>query len=188
MPDAPFSLKGLIPLLSRALAMSPAALYERQRALVRAGLLKSEGGKGPGSGVRATPQSVGLLLIAVLAADSLSEIEDATARVAGLRALADICPATGKKTFASAIAAVLASPELSRGVQRITVDRRGIVAPGAHFDFVKKDGETCSSYFVSAKHKRPGLLEIRASLMGFPLASLFGLLAGNEPLPSELEK
>ena len=69
MSKPPFSLKGLIPRLAHELGMTPDALYERQRALVRAGLLKGVEGKGPGSGVRATPYATALLLIAVLAAD-----------------------------------------------------------------------------------------------------------------------
>lgn len=69
------SLKSLIPKLALALGMTPAAIYERQRALVRAGLIQQRPGHGPGSGVLATPQSVAMLLIAILATDSLSETE-----------------------------------------------------------------------------------------------------------------
>ena len=50
------SLKSLIPELARALDMTSAALYERQRALVRASLLQQRPGHGPGSGVVATPE------------------------------------------------------------------------------------------------------------------------------------
>ncbi len=58
------SLKSFLPVLSRILAEPADALYERQRALVREGLLESVPGHGTGSGVRATPESVAMLLIA----------------------------------------------------------------------------------------------------------------------------
>src|SRR5215211_4926587 len=58
------SLKALIPAIAQVLEMNPATLYERQRALVRSGLLKTKSGRGPGSGVRASADSVAILLIA----------------------------------------------------------------------------------------------------------------------------
>src|SRR5688572_7224266 len=101
------SLKGFIPELAKAVGMTPAALYERQRALVRAGLLHGESGRGPGSGVRATPESVAMLLIALLATDSLSETESEAKVVTNLKSGTKPCPLTGKKTFASALASAL---------------------------------------------------------------------------------
>jgi hypothetical protein len=68
------SLKSIIPLLSDVLVLSEHALYERQRALVRGGLLKAIEGRGPGSGVKATPENVAMLIISVLATDSLSDV------------------------------------------------------------------------------------------------------------------
>jgi hypothetical protein len=176
MPKSPLSLKGFINYLARELDMTEAALYERQRALVRAGLLKGAEGRGPGSGVRATPYSVALLLIAVLASDSLSEVAESTKQFAWLKAQAGVCPATRKKTFVSALAAILASPRLSRDAHTITVDRGGSVGPSAHIDFITKDGEH-SSWFVTKQHKRPGKLDIRASLSGFPLEKIADLMA-----------
>src|SRR4051794_2381170 len=72
------SLKGYIPGLARHLGVTPAALYERQRALVRAGDLELAEGRGPGSGVRADCRGIALLLLAVLATDSLSQVETRT--------------------------------------------------------------------------------------------------------------
>ncbi len=83
---ATVSLKSLIPDLAPAFDLTPAALYERQRALERAGLLKAEGGRGPGSGVRATPQAVAALFTSVLATDSLSEVETEAVMLARLTA------------------------------------------------------------------------------------------------------
>jgi hypothetical protein len=187
---SPLSLKGLTPYFGRLLGMTPAALYERQRALVRAGLLKSDGGRGPGSGVRATPYSIALLLIAVLVADSLSEVEESTKLFAYLKSESGICPVTGKKTFGSAMGAILASPSLSRGVHRITVHRSDAVA---HIDFIMKASQS-SSWFKSARHKRTGVLHVEASLMGFPLDEIAELIApwfadlDKEPLPSESDQ
>ena len=191
---SPPSLKGLIATyLARELNMTPAALYERQRALVRAGLIKGEEGRGPGSGVRATPHSVAMLLIAVLAADSLSEIEESTKRFAGLKSGSGICPITGKKTFVSAVAAILASPQLSGAAHTITVNRGGPFGPAAHIDFIMPD-DKLSSGFAGAKREQRGLLDVEASLRGFPLTALADLMApwcadlDKERLPSELDK
>jgi hypothetical protein len=73
------SLKSIIPLLADLVALSEHALYERQRALVRGGLIKGREGRGPGSGVEATPETVAMLLISVLATDSLSSVIQETA-------------------------------------------------------------------------------------------------------------
>jgi hypothetical protein len=107
------SLKSVIPDLGNFMRMSWDALYERQRVLVRAGLLQSKAGRGPGSGVRATPESVALLLISVLATDSLSETVEATKAAAALKSASEgkRCPITGKRTFLEAFAALLASEE-----------------------------------------------------------------------------
>jgi hypothetical protein len=63
------SLKAYSPDLARYLALSPVVVYERQRALVSLGMLP-KAPRGPHIGVRATPDSVAALVIAVLATDS----------------------------------------------------------------------------------------------------------------------
>jgi hypothetical protein len=105
------SLKGIVSDLAGAVGYTPAALYERQRALGRAGLLQVGTGRGPGSGVRATPRSVALLLISVLATDSLSETVERTKALAAFQSTATgkQCPVTGKRTFGEALAAILTS-------------------------------------------------------------------------------
>jgi DNA-binding IscR family transcriptional regulator len=139
------SLKALIPKIASALGTTPAALYERQRALVRAGLLHPLPGHGPGSGVRATPESVALLLIALLATSSLTETEGQTARIMNLKSANKRCPLTGKKTFSTALAAVLASEELAKRVQTVGVERGG---DQAHAEIIfNKEAETVSSSF-----------------------------------------
>jgi hypothetical protein len=137
------SLKGLIPLLAKGVGMTPAALYERQRALVRAGLLQTKPGRGPGSGVRATPETVAMLLISILATGNLSETEERSKAIADLKSEPNRCPITGKKTFGSALTAVLASEELSKRLRWIDVERSGS-AVGAVLAFRRPPAEYLS--------------------------------------------
>src|SRR5262245_46070052 len=117
------SLKGLLPRLARMVGKTPAALYERQRVLVEAGLLQAVPGRGPGSGVRATPRSMATLLIALLATESVAEIGERTKDVIDLKSTGKRrrCPITGKKTFAEALTAILASEELAKQIEYIEV-------------------------------------------------------------------
>ena len=68
------SLKSFLPILSQRVLMSEASLYERQRVLVRMGLLPTRGGRGPGNGVPLSAASVSWLLVSLLVADSLSDL------------------------------------------------------------------------------------------------------------------
>lgn len=116
--------------------MTPAALYERQRALVREGLLAAEAGRGPGSGVRATAPAVALLVLSVLATDRLSE-SDRVRAIASAKPLPDErCPFTHCKSFLDAFATLLATTGKAAAVQEITVswtaDRAMIRYRGAH--------------------------------------------------------
>jgi hypothetical protein len=78
------SLKGYAPKLATMLATTEAAIYEKQRTLVRAGLLKTIPGRGPGSGVPASPRSVALIMLAVMASESLSTTVSRVRTTAGL--------------------------------------------------------------------------------------------------------
>src|SRR5262245_20816927 len=69
------SLKAFSVEMASHLGLTPLAVYERQRALVRLRMLPSTEERGPNSAVRATPHTVSRLLIAALAADNLSEID-----------------------------------------------------------------------------------------------------------------
>jgi hypothetical protein len=72
------SLKASIPLLAKILRLNPHAIYERQRALVRGGVLQSVPGRGPGSGTFFKPEPVGVLLISMLATDSIKDSAEIT--------------------------------------------------------------------------------------------------------------
>jgi hypothetical protein len=108
------SLKSALPDLAGPLDMTTAALYERQRALVRAGLLRARPGRGPGSGVPTDAKSVAMLLISLLATSSLSEVEEWTRIIARMKPEDGVCRFTGKKSFADALAAALTSKNLHR--------------------------------------------------------------------------
>jgi DNA-binding IscR family transcriptional regulator len=172
------SLKGFIPELAEAVGMTPAALYERQRALVRAGLLHGESGRGPGSGVRATPESVAMLLIALLATDSLSETEYQARIVANLKSGKQPCPLTGKKTFASAVASALASEDAAKRIRWLEVER-GAKAAGIAYrprgsdfivslahDLLSERLNPVVSWFGFEGPSRKSALGVRASLDG----------------------
>jgi uncharacterized protein YjhX (UPF0386 family) len=108
------SLKAFLPVLSKFLELSPAALYERQRALVRLDLLPKPTAPGRKSGAAmATPDSVAIMLIAVLATDNLSEMDDRIQVLAKKRAIDSVtekpgrCRFTGKHTLQEALTEVL---------------------------------------------------------------------------------
>ena len=123
------SLKALAPELANWLGMTPSAIYERQRALVEIRVMSSGSGRGPGSGVRATPANTALLLTAVLATDSLWE---AGQRVLLISAAAPRghrrCKLTGKSTFIEALTHILALPSLARELSEVRVSRSEIHA------------------------------------------------------------
>jgi hypothetical protein len=70
-------LYGLAPILG----MSGAALYERQRVLTTLGVLEAAQGRGPGSGVPLTAENAAAVIISILAAEALSDVNE---RVAAL--------------------------------------------------------------------------------------------------------
>jgi hypothetical protein len=81
------SLKTFLYDISGRLRMSPASLYERQRELVRHGLLPVREGRGPGSGVPLTAETVATFLIGLLATDSLIDLAEHTAELCSAKPL-----------------------------------------------------------------------------------------------------
>jgi hypothetical protein len=162
------SLKAYAPLLSWRLRMTPAALYERQRALVRDGILEQSEGRGPGSGVHAVPYSVALLLVAVLATDSLSETTEKVRSFAAAKSIAadGLCPLTRKPTFVEAIALVLDTAHQHwRKIQSISVRRtsgHGVISSGDNFS--RLDSIFAAQVSVDAKLQAPTKLVVDAML------------------------
>jgi hypothetical protein len=119
------SLKAVLPRLATMFDSNPDALYERQRALVRLGVLKPIQGRGPGSGVEFSANSVATLLIAVTAVNSLSEVDT---RIAGFcNAMphypSETCPFTGQKTFLAALQAIFENARLASKVRNVSVEQ-----------------------------------------------------------------
>lgn len=107
------SLTSFLPKIAPTLRMDVTTLYQRQRALVRMKLLPTPQGRGRGSGAEANPETVAMLLVSVLATDSLSET-DKLVYALSQAAFIDLpkkklstCPFTGERTFVDAIARVL---------------------------------------------------------------------------------
>jgi hypothetical protein len=170
------SLKGFAPILADYLNLTPLAVYERQRALVRCGLLPAPTTRGPGTGVRATPETVALLLTAILATDNLTEIDDRVIRLAKSRADDQRCPFTGAITFAKALAGLLANEGLATRTASIVVNRttlRGRI----HLQ-QKLNGVDLSSFGRKLSAPTKQNLEIEAKLAG----GLISEIAGELPL------
>jgi hypothetical protein len=119
------SLKAFAPILASTLGMTPAAIYERQRALVRANLLPVPIGRGRGNGLPATAESVALMLIAVMVTDNLSDTDGRVQKLAEAK-VQDRCRLTKAPTFRAALAAILASEKLSASITWIVVSRRDL--------------------------------------------------------------
>jgi hypothetical protein len=136
-------LKSFLHAISPIIGVSPAALYERQRALVKLGLLSVAPGRGPGSGVPLSADNVAAMIICVLATDGLSEVDQRVVELCN--APPDISTAlsrihwtkSGKPTFRSEIARLLAgekiqsgsTPRLYRGI-RVSRCWRGQIVHG----------------------------------------------------------
>jgi hypothetical protein len=119
------SLKAFAPILADLLDLTPAAIYERQRALVRAGVLPTPVGRGRGNGLPATAETATLMLIAIMATDNLSDTDDRVKKLSELKISKH--PETDSKlikasTFRAALVAVMksavevAAVEVSRSI------------------------------------------------------------------------
>ncbi len=138
------SLKSFIPALAAEFDMKPAAIYERQRALVRAGLIEQRPGHGPGSGVLATPYSLAMLLISITVTAHLSEVEQQTKMVASLKSRTKRCPFTGQTTFAQALTEVLRNEDLYKRFDHIRIERGG------------DNVDAAIAYHGKSKREKPG--------------------------------
>lgn len=183
------SLKSYIPALALLLDCSAAALYERQRALVRNGLLGIQEGRGPGTGVHVGPYSVALLLIAVLATDSLSDTAVRARAIAKARPIGPLktCPLTARSCFEDALAQILSRIGTSRKIESILVNR---TTSAVSINY-KENGELKVSNFKSSAKKMPNLTT-QATLSGGALVAiadgLFALLNEAENDDSKTDK
>lgn len=144
-------LKAFIPRLSKELNIPEIALYERQRALVRAGLLEHTGGRGPGSGVRLTAESFAMLLTAILATTSLSETGTATrllakAKRSRISAEEEKGSLDGAQTFKDALVKAISSDAVASEVSILRVNRQNSVASFFHDEIAGR-----ATQFLSGK-------------------------------------
>jgi hypothetical protein len=112
------SLKAFLPQLAKVVDMTPDALYSRQRALTNMGVLKSIEGRGPGSGVTLSGESVAVLIIALMAADSLQDTDERVRRTCNAEA-----EEAGVKPLQPTLAAILLSAESVKKFQVLTINR-----------------------------------------------------------------
>ncbi|HZL58980.1 MAG TPA: hypothetical protein VFC38_04710 [Stellaceae bacterium] len=166
------SLKGYTPGLGRLLGVSAAALYERQRALVRGGLLEIEGGRGPGSGVRVTARALALLIISVLATDSLAETASRTRKVAAARPRGhERCPYTGMRTFRDAFDAALFSTGKAENIIEISVSRTAARAQIKYYDPAENHSEKTVEFATGQRVAEPEI-SVSATIGGSLLKQL----------------
>jgi hypothetical protein len=115
------SLKSCLPVLAEAFSEKPDTLYERQRALVREGLLDALPGHGRGSGVRATPESVAMLTIGMLASVALADVGPLARSFSNAASITSECPLTAGKTFHGALSRILSDESLANRVNGISI-------------------------------------------------------------------
>ncbi len=141
-------LKTYLSMLSPLLGQSEEMLYERQRALVREGLLDSVGGRGPGSGVRADESALSPFLISLLAHDILAQSFLAEL-FCDMKSDAGKCPVTGAKTFREGLEAVLGHEALAEKTANVILHRNH---PGrGYLQFIGKNNRMIGSAFVGNK-------------------------------------
>lgn len=158
----PISLTSILPALAPILGMTPQALYERQRALIKMGLLPAPQGRGRRDGPVASPEHVALLVIAKLATDHQSDERVralASAQLTDTRkqgntrkkALTEGCLWTGARTFHEAVAYLLSSQApiqpwpKSEAHTGIDVDRSDMTAR-IFFQWTRRPGDGLSEF------------------------------------------
>lgn len=112
--------------LAPVFGYSVPAMYERQKALVRMGILPKATGRGWASGgATANPHSVAWMIMSVLATDNLSEVPTETPALAECGVFHSAgCPFPKNTIFVDAVASILADIELAFRVNRVGADRK----------------------------------------------------------------
>jgi hypothetical protein len=129
------SLQGFLPDIAEVLNVNRATLYERQRALVREGLLEALPGHGRGSGVRATPESVAMLMIGMLASVNLADVGPLARSLSNATAIDSACGLTGAKTFHGALSRIFSDEKLAKKARGVSVHlNAGLAGVGSQAD------------------------------------------------------
>jgi hypothetical protein len=180
------SLKSMFPALGRILDMTPDQLYAYQRAFVAAGILDSTPGRGPGSGVRAGPDTVAQFLIGLITNASAVENVPLARSLGNARGE---CLLTGATRFKDALARLMADEALAGRVNDVpigvTLGTASIRYDGAKFTQIPTPEEYAaqtaakpfkSSVFVGTRKTRSAL-HFEASIPSETLLSVARVLA-----------
>lgn len=189
------SLKAILPDMGPLLGTTHHTLYVRQQSLTREGLLVVRPGRGPGSGVVASPETVATMLIAVLAGLSPADVGHQTRAFCDAVSARGKCPMTGATNLKDAIAAILANVDQAKRVDEI------LVAPSHGQAFIRYDAprpppftgplppappypqqpsppaERPSSTFVAVGMQRSSPLSISVTIYGDTLREIAALVA-----------
>jgi hypothetical protein len=128
------SLKSFLYAVAPDLGVTPAALYERQRALVALGALPVTPGRGPGSGVPLSSENIAAVIISLLAAETLADVDQRVLAICNAKPNILVhnnlarWKALGKPTFQTEVARVLSGEmpkwqETRRNILGIRVTR-----------------------------------------------------------------
>jgi cell division protein ZapA (FtsZ GTPase activity inhibitor) len=176
------SLKAFAPILASLLQTTPAAIYERQRALVRSGVLPTPIGRGRGNGLPATAETAALMLMAIMVTDNLSDTDGRVQKLAearvDMRARKQGCRLTKAPTFKAALTAILASEELSAAVSAIYVSRTDLHGT-IHFYWGRNRTSGRTRFGQEAPF--PNDLETTARLRGAVVQAISKALKATEP-------
>jgi len=120
----------MIPPMAKLLRTTQPVLYERQLALMREGIIKHPGGRGPGSGARATPDTATALLIAYAGSDVVAGVSDRVTELASMRLpfKQKRCAVSGAATFGEAVTWCLSSYYNAVKVNEMHTSRTGLYA------------------------------------------------------------
>jgi hypothetical protein len=178
-------LKKYLPRLAEIVGSTPAALYERQRALTRLGLLTAQPGRGPGSGIALSADSVAVMIISLMATENLSDVDERLVRLCNARPLtaAEVvkmfrarlqkvddqvmfgtatgtCAVTGAKTFRQAIKTLFADPSFKSAAIGLLVEQYR----GATIDFREVGSKRRVTHFEAAAQRSGRVLIARQAV------------------------
>jgi hypothetical protein len=169
------SLKAFLPQFSKQVGLSVDALYERQRALVRLGLMESVG-RGPGGGTPARAETVAQLLTALLLVDGPSELDAGRFARTFKAPLQDrkrpICGLTKQKSFGAAVTCVLNETAIARKVNLVTLNRKTLRASLSWWRGSSRERTGHSSFDWKEEEADWGGLFVRAVMDGDVLCAV----------------
>jgi hypothetical protein len=175
------SLTSFLPLLMPHLGITQAAIYERQRALIRLGLLPKPTGRGRGSGATATPRAAALICLSVLVTDNLSEMDSRVSALAQARIETwrkrKRCGLTGATTLVEALSAILADYNLASRTRSIRVERKSLEGDIFWTQAKSKNLEVSQFRYRELRLIERSSLTINASLDGSALRQVAAALA-----------